>query len=56
MLAVRAGSIVFDGNETIISITGALDRDGKTIKDFPKSDAGRRSVPVDDYTADTARA
>lgn len=56
MLAVRAGSIVFDGNETIISITGALDRDGKTIKDYPKSDAGRRSVPVDDYTADTARA
>ena len=56
MLAVRAGSIVFDGNETIISITGALDRDGKTIKDYPKSNAGRRSVPVDDYTADTARA
>ena len=56
MLAVRAGSIVFDGNETIISITGALDRDGKTVKDYPKSDAGRRSVPVDDYTADTARA
>ena len=56
MLAIRAGSIVFDGNETIISITGALDRDGKTIKDYPKSDAGRRSVPVDDYTADTVRA
>lgn len=56
MLAIRAGNIVFDGNETIISITGALDRDGKTIKDYPKSDAGRRSVPVDDYTADTARA
>ena len=48
MLAIRAGNIVFDGNETIISITGALDRDGKTIKDYPKSDA--------DYTADTARA
>ena len=56
MLAIRAGNIVFDGNETIISITGALDRDGKTVKDHPKSDAGRRSAPVDDYTADTARA
>ena len=41
MLAIRAGNIVFDGNETIISIPGALDRDGKTIKDYPKSDAGR---------------
>ena len=56
MLAIRAGNIVFDGNETIISITGALERDGKTVKDHPKSDAGRRSVPVDDYIADTARA
>ena len=56
MLAIRVGNITSDGNETIISITGALDRDGKTIKDYPKSDAGRRSLPVDDYTADTARA
>lgn len=56
MLAIRAGNIVFDGSETIVSITGALDRDGKTIKDYPKSDAGRRSVPIDDYTADMVRA
>lgn len=56
MLAIRAGNIIFDGNETIISITGALNRDGKTIKDYPKSDAGRRSIPVDDCTADTVRA
>ncbi len=55
MLAIRAGNIVFDSKETIISITGALDHDGKTVKDYPKSDAGRRSVPVDDCTADTAR-
>lgn len=56
MLAIRVGNITSDGNETIISITSALDRDGKTIKDYPKSDAGRRSLPVDDYTADTVRA
>ena len=56
MLAIRVGNITSDGNETIISITGALNRDGKTIKDYPKSDAGRRSLPVDDYTADTMRA
>lgn len=56
MLAIRAGNIVFDGNETITSITGALDRDGKTVKNYPESDAGRRSIPVDDYTADTVQA
>lgn len=56
MLAIRVGNITSDGNETIISVTSALDRDGKTIKDYPKSDAGRRSLPVDDYTADTVRA
>ena len=56
MLAIRVGNITSDGNETIISITSVLDRDGKTIKDYPKSDAGRRSLPVDDYTADTVRA
>lgn len=56
MLAIRAGNIVSDENGTSVSITGALDRDGKTIKDYPKSDAGRRSVPVDDYTADAVRA
>lgn len=55
MLAVRAGSIVFDDGEAAISITSVLDRDGKEIKDYPKSDASRRSVPIDEYTADVAR-
>lgn len=55
MLAVRAGSIVFDDGEAAISITSVLDRDGRKIKDYPKSDASRRSVPIDEYTADVAR-
>lgn len=55
MLAVRAGSIVFDGGEAVISITSVLDRDGKKVKDYPKSDASRRSVPIDEYTAGIAK-
>lgn len=55
MLAIRAGNIVYDEGEAAISITSVLDRDGKKIKDYPKSDASRRSVPIDEYTADIAR-
>lgn len=56
MLAIRVGNIISDNIETSISITSVLDRDGKTIKDYPKSDAGRRSVPIDGYTANTVHA
>lgn len=55
MLAIRVGNIIFGEEETVIKITSVLDSDGKTIKDYPKSDASRRSVPVDEYTADIAR-
>ena len=54
MLAIRTGNIIFGEDETVIKITSVLDRDG-TIREYPKSDASRRSVPVDDYTADVAR-
>lgn len=54
MLAIRTGNIIFGENETVIKITSVLDRDG-TIREYPKSDASRRSVPVDGYTADVAR-
>lgn len=54
MLAIRTGNIIFGENETVIKITSVLDRDG-TIREYPKSDASRRSVPVDDYTAGVAR-
>lgn len=55
MLAIRVGNIIFGENETLIKITSAVDRDGKKIREYPKSDASRRSVPVDDYTADTLK-
>ena len=54
MLAIRTGNIIFGENETVIKITSVLDRDG-TIREYQKSDASRRSVPVDDYTAGVAR-
>lgn len=56
MLALRVGDISFDGSEAVINIVSALDRDGKTVKNYPKSDAGRRSVPVDACTADEVKA
>lgn len=55
MLAIRVGNIIFGEHETVIKITSVLDSDGKTIKDYPKSDASRRSVPIDAYTADIAK-
>ena len=56
MLAVHVGDIAFDDSEAVINIVSALDRDGKTIKNYPKSDAGRRSVPIDASTAGEVRA
>lgn len=55
MLAIRTGNIIFGEDETVIKITSVASRDGKEIIDYPKSDASRRSVPVDAYTADVAR-
>lgn len=55
MLAVRTGNIIFGEKEAVIRITSVAGRDGKEIVDYPKSDASRRSVPIDAYTADVAR-
>ncbi len=33
----------------------ARDCDGKEIREYPKSDASKRSVPVDEYTAEVLR-
>lgn len=56
MLAIHVGDIAFDDSEAVINIVSVLDRDGKTIKSYPKSDAGRRSVPIDAYTAGEVKA
>ncbi len=55
MLAIRVGNIIFGEGETLIKITSAVGRDGKKIREYPKSDASRRSVPVDDCTAETLK-
>lgn len=55
MLAIRVGNIVFDDNEATINITSVVGRDGKEVRDYPKSDASRRSVPIDSYTAEIAK-
>lgn len=55
MLAVRVGNVTFGEVETLINITSAIEHDGKEIREYPKSDASRRSVPVDDYTADALK-
>lgn len=55
VLAIRVGNIIFGENETLIKITSCVDRDGKEIREYPKSDASRRSVPIDDYTADVLK-
>lgn len=55
MLAIRAGNIIFDEKEATINITSVVSRDGKTVKDYPKSDASRRSIPIDAYTAEIAK-
>ena len=56
MLAIHVGDIAFDESEAAINIVSVLDRDGKTVKNYPKSDAGRRSVPIDAYTAGEVKA
>lgn len=55
MLAIRTGDIIFGGDATVIKITSVASRDGKKIVDYPKSDASRRSVPIDAYPADIAK-
>lgn len=55
MLAIRVGNIIFGEEETLIKITSAIDHDGKEIREYPKSDASRRSVPVDEYTAEVLK-
>lgn len=52
MLAIRAGNMHFEegAEEDYVNITSVLDRNGE-IRDYPKSDASRRSIPIDAYTS-----
>ena len=56
MQAIISGSFLFGEEESAIRITGAVPRGGIVIVDYPKTDAGRRTVPIDDLLADTGKA
>lgn len=51
VIALRPGDFVFGEDETSINITGAIEHGTNKFKPYPKTDAGRRSVPIDDETA-----
>lgn len=55
MLATRPGNFIFDKDETVVKITSVVKDKGTEIVDYPKSDSSRRSVPIDAYTAETAK-
>ena len=55
MQAIRPGNFIFDEAETVVKITSVVKGKGSEIVDYPKSDASRRSVPLDPYTAEVAR-
>lgn len=56
VIALRPGNFVFGDEETSINITGVIEHGTNKFKAYPKSDAGRRSVPIDDETAGEVRA
>ena len=53
--AVRPGNFTFTENESLINITSVVRHSSNAIDDYPKSDASRRSIPIDSYTADVAK-
>ena len=55
MQAIRPGNFIFDEAETVVEITSVVKGKGTKIVDYPKSDASRRSVPLDTYTAEVAK-
>lgn len=55
MLALRAGSFEFGETESSVRVVGALDSRTNKISEYPKTDAGRRTIPIDDEVADVAK-
>ena len=55
MQALMPGSFLFTGPEPATRITSAVKRGGVKIEDYPKTDAGRRTIPSDSILADTAK-
>lgn len=55
MQALRSGSFSF-GEEPSVIITSVVPHGSNKIVDYPKTDAGRRTIPIDPYFADMAKA
>ena len=55
MQALMPGSFLFTGSEPATRITSAVKRGSVKIEDYPKTDAGRRTIPNDSILADTAK-
>lgn len=55
MQAVRPGNFIFDDAEPVVNITSVVEGKGAKIVDYPKSDASRRSIPLDLFTAEVVK-
>lgn len=55
MQALLSGSFLFTGPEPATRIVGAVKHGGVKIEEYPKTDAGRRTIPIDSILADTAK-
>lgn len=55
MQALLAGSFLFTGIEPETRIIGAVKHGGVKIEEYPKTDAGRRTIPSGSVLAETAK-
>ena len=55
MQAIRAGSFAFGDVEDALRVTGAVKHGGTIITEYLKSDAGRRTIPIDSLLSCTAK-
>lgn len=55
MQALCSGSFLFRDIESAVRVTGAVKHGGTVITEYPKTNAGRRTIPIDCLLADTAK-
>lgn len=55
MQAIISGSFLFGATECAVRIVGVVKRGTTVISEYPKTNAGRRTIPVDSLLQDTAR-
>ena len=56
MQAICSGSFLFKDLKSALRITGAVKHGGTVITEYPKTNAGRRTIPVCSLLAETAEA